>query len=111
MIYLIIGFVLVNVIIGFIITIMSGSKYPYKSKKRTINSNFNSFSTFASKINKNNEFNPEANMNEMNKAELGSSDNSLKTSAAEGHEQNEPKNANTKKEDKKITIEGEVDEA
>ena len=43
MIYFIIAFVLVNVIIGFIITIMSGSKYPYKSKNRTINSNLNSF--------------------------------------------------------------------
>ena len=43
MIYFIIAFVLVNVIIGFIITIMSGSKYPYKFKNRTINSNINSF--------------------------------------------------------------------
>ena len=74
------------------------------------NSNFNSFSTFASKINKNNEFNPEANMNEMNKAEFSSSDNALKTSADEGHEQNEPKKPNTQKEDKKITLEGELDE-
>ena len=43
MIYFIIAIVIMNVIIGFIITIMSGSKYPYKSKNRTINSNFNSF--------------------------------------------------------------------
>jgi len=43
MIYFIIAFVLVNVIIGFIITIMSGRKFPYKSKNKTVNSNFDSF--------------------------------------------------------------------
>ena len=43
MFYFIIAFVLVNVLIGFFITIMSSSRYPYKSKNRNINSNFNSF--------------------------------------------------------------------
>ncbi len=75
------------------------------------NSNFNSFSTFTSKVNKSNEFNPEANMNEMNKAEFSSSNNSLKTSDSEDNEQNELKSGYSKKEDKKIIIEGELDEA
>ena len=73
--------------------------------------NFNAFASFASGSHKNNGFGTEANMKEMKKTELSSSSNSLKTNAPEDNEPNEPKNSAAQKEDKKMIVEGELDEA